>query len=559
MNKRALFGAPRTLMLLGTLVASAAACSSSEANDPPHASTQWALRGTYTAATPGPIAELTFYDGTDYSLRKGDCTSSCSQFGKYTLDDQHVLTLKAETGETTVIPLGDVPASSLTQQSLQPLDTPLQTGQGTSLITPGTTPLVNGSPSPGAVQANGQTLNRTANPRINVAGAEVVICGSKDKGCARCSAKIGDRDLTPDEQESCTLQAIRPWLKDRIEALFSQAGRGGLFLRSTPADAPVRLTRINVLAQSEEVSTRLRGSFLVGEGEQASELANAGVSVSSARAALTVSFAFEDATQGATNLLSETYGMGKIYSLTPFFYMHANVGVHLNVGRILSTFGGGAIASTLISTLSGNPSLSVDADRVIQWSSPRCPDAAMDNGASAADAHTTFDRDFLQNVLVPLCQQYKEDNANPNVQCSNDTRILETVLESATKAIGPHRVLPIEACTLSKSGVVAANTYTLDLVAPKRWGFVEADEGFLYARSALDARRWEKNERVKVLAHDQGTCGKRALGPDEECVHVQLVRRNFQDDCSSINTDTTRRFGLAQTDGVDGSILDQMP
>lgn len=550
-----------TLMLLGALTACATSCSSGDERAAEAASSSsWALRGTYTATTPGPIEEITFYDGSDYFLRKSECAAgeACGQFGKYTLDAERVLTLRSETGETTTLPLGQLPDASLTRQSLRPQQ------EAPTLVTPSETALVNGAPSPGGFQTSGangqdgQVFNRTANPRVNVAAAEVFICGSKDGGCAPCTGHLGVAGLEPQQKDAfstaCTLQGVRPWLKEHVEALFSQAGRRGIFLRTTTGDAPVRLTRILVQGAPEEVATTLRGSFVAG----GSEVASAGVTFVSANAAVTLSFAFEDATQGGQSLLSDVYPMSKTYNLIPFFYLHGTAGVRLNLGKILSTFGGGPVAATLLSALDGF-SLNVDADSKKQWASPRCADAPIDADRSSAalGGYQAFDRDFLKNVLVPLCEQYKSDNGG-NVTCAADNGALETVLESSYRALGTRRVLPVEGCTLSKQNPLSANEYTLDFVAPKRWGFIEKDEGFLYTQSGLDARRWEKGERIVVLGHDQGTCGTRSLGADEECVHAQVNKLNFASSCNDV-AKGTRRFGVAQTDGVEGVLFDQMP
>jgi hypothetical protein len=389
---------------------------------------------------------------------------------------------------------------------------------------------------------------------MNVSNAKVSLCDDEVGGCPKCDEKIGDYTLTADEREACTLKVMRGGLKDRINVLISTAGRQGLFLRTAGEESTLKLARIKVVPavgdsqNAKSQFTKLSGSFTTGEDPNASGV-KGGVSVYSVFMPVKVIYEFEDKT-GAV-LRQEAFSMKNTYNLTPFFFLKAELAVNLSVGSILSKFGGGPVASSLLSALGGNASLHVDAAHEVRWTTPVCADSSDDKGSSNKSALKTFDNDFLKNVLVPLCLQYKKDNG-ADVQCSLDPNgnfQTDTLLEKAA-GLTNRRVLPVHGCTAIETPLFGTDTYMMSFVAPAAWGFDVGAEAFLYKANENASDVWKRHADASVIGVDGKAgeaCGIAKLKAGEVCVHAKTKTPFFAGSCTSIQGAGARGFGIVQT------------
>ena len=421
---------------------------------------------------------------------------------------------------------------------------------------------------------------------INVTSAKVAICDDEAGGCPKCDEKIGDYTLTDDEREACTLKVLRGGIKDRVNALVSRVGRGGAFLRTSSGDvAKYRLVRIKVLPEvGQEMNarsqyTKLSGSFTINEGAGAS----GGVSVYSVAIPVRFAFEFEDKT-GETPR-QEVFVMRNTYNLTPFFYMNSVLAVNLSVGAILSQFGGGPVASALLSALGGNASLKLDAAHQVKWTTPVCADAfdgspqdstpvpasapapagaptvAVPAHASAGapatprDTLRVFDNDFLANVLLPACQQYKTDNG-VDVRCDlgarQPTGSTQTILERNASLLN-RKILPLSGCNVIDQRLLAANTYRISFVAPKSWGFASGHEAYLYEANSRASDVWQRQDEIQIIGADGDPgerCGTATLGNEDLCVHATTQKSRFGGACDAINAAGPRTFGISQSTGT---------
>ena len=403
---------------------------------------------------------------------------------------------------------------------------------------------------------------------VNTEDARVFLCDKSGdgEGCALCSKKIGDHELSDEDREACTLKDLRGGLKDRIRFLVANAGREGVFLRSVSGDAPVRLKEIKVLPAvgpgdkaREDVYTKLGGSFTLGEDDASSGL-EGGVEVHSVRMSVRFAFLFEDASSG-TVVRSEPFQMKNVYNLVPFFYTRANVGLNLSVGSILSSFTGApGLVSSLLAALGGNAGIHVDARQEIKWTSPVCADTANDRSGADETKLRVFDYDFYQNVLQPVCERYKADS-DAAVSCdfTSLTGDTTTFLEQSKKALGNRRILPVTACRpLDESRWLGLKpVYDVAFVAPARWGWAPNHEAWLYAADARASNVWQRRDWVRVFGVDgEGTCGKHTLAGDEVCVHAELARALFTDECAAVEAGGAPALAVAQSEGTDGKILE---
>lgn len=413
-----------------------------------------------------------------------------------------------------------------------------------------------------------------ASATINVVGAKVAICDDEAGGCPKCDEKIGDYELTADERESCTLKILRGGLKDRVNAVISRAGRQGFFLRTSGGTgAKYKLVRIKVLPEvgqeqnARSQYTKLSGSFTVNEGAGAS----GGVSVYSVSMPVRFAFEFEDTTGDTPR--QEVFVMRNTYNLTPFFYMNSVLAVNLSVGGILSQFGGGPVASALLSALGGNASLKVDAAHQVKWTTPVCADAfdgspqepapvpaaaPASGGAPPSaprDTLRVFDNDFLANVLVPACEQYKKDNGD-DVSCDlgarESTGSTQTILERNANLLN-RKILPVAGCTVIEQPLLSANTYRMLFVAPKAWGFESGHEAFLYEANPRASDVWHRQDEIQIIGADGDpgeACGSARLADGEICVHATTQKSRFGGACDAINGSGPRTFGISQSTGT---------
>lgn len=405
---------------------------------------------------------------------------------------------------------------------------------------------------------------------VNVEQAKVFLCdrGGEDEGCAPCSQKIGSYELTEQEREGCTLKDLRGGLRDRIRFLVAHAGRQGAFLRSVSGDAPVRLKEIKVVPAvgrgdrpREDVYTKLAGSFTVGEGDE-QRGANGGVDIHSVRMSVRFAFVFEDSSGNVVR--NEPFVMHNTYNFIPFFYAKTSVGLNLSVGGILSSFAGAPeIANSLLAVLGGNAGLHLEAQHEVKWAASVCADTANDRSDADASRLRVFDYDFFKTVLKPVCEQYKVDHAGDtgtSVNCDFTSLMgdTETYLEQSKKLIGNRRVLPLADCrALDQSRWLGVKpVYDVSFVAPERWGWAPNHEAWLYQSDALASNVWQRKDWVRVFGvESEGSCGKHALVPGEVCVHAELARAFFTDECAAASGGSAPTLGVAQSEGTDGKIL----
>jgi hypothetical protein len=402
---------------------------------------------------------------------------------------------------------------------------------------------------------------------VNVEGAKVFVCDKSgdDEGCAPCSKKIGSYELTEDERQACTLKDLRGGLKDRVRFLVGQAGRKGAFLRSVSGDAPVRLREIKVLPAvgpgekpREDVYTKLAGSFTVGEGDEQSG-ASGGVDIHSVRMSVRFAFVFEDSSS-ATIVRSEPFVMQNAYNLIPFFYTKASAGLNLSVGGILSSFTGTPeVANALLAVLGGNAGIHLEAQHEVKWAAPVCADTANDRSSADPSKLRVFDYDFYKNVLKPVCDQYKADTgAAVSCDFTSLTGDTDTFIEQSRKAIGNRRVLPLAACReLDQSRWFGLEpVYDVSFIAPERWGWAPNHEAWLYQSDARASNVWNRQDWVRVFGvATEGKCGAKTLAGGEVCVHAELARTFFGDECAAANGSSAPTLGIAQSEGTDGKIL----
>lgn len=384
---------------------------------------------------------------------------------------------------------------------------------------------------------------------VNVNNAKVALCGQEedDKGCLQCPPlKIPGDPVDPAQiADACTLRALRDPLKKRVMVLIAQAGRRGFFLRAGDSDAPVRLARISVVTEiggarnAMSQQTRLSGSFTLGEEPNASGV-KGGVTVYSVFMPVKFIFEFEDKTGAVVR--QEPFAMRNTYNLIPFFYMKGQLAVNLSLGGILSKFGKGPVSSALLAALGGESSLAVDVEQERTWTTPACADADLEVGAKSSTQ--AFDADFIANVLVPMCEQYKVDNG-ADVSCaleSGATAPLTERFESLTQ----QRLLPLEACTRIEAPWFGADTYKVSFVAPEKWGFERGQEVFAYERNAVAADIWKRESNMTILGTDRQKCGARTLAASEVCVHATLQEAGFGGACTKIAQPGRRLYGVAQ-------------
>lgn len=447
--------------------------------------------------------------------------------------------------------------------------------RGGFLGTAGLLLLAAGAPACTTTEVDDDSSAAAATGTMNVSNAKVAICDDEAGGCPKCDEKIGDYTLTSDERESCTLKILRGGLKDRVNAVISRAGRQGLFLRTSTGDAAkYRLVRIKVLPEvgqeknARSQYTKLSGSFTVNEGAGAS----GGVSVYSVSMPVRFAFEFEDTTGDTPR--QEVFVMRNTYNLTPFFFMNSVLAVNLSVGAILSQFGGGPVASSLLSALGGNASLKVDAAHQVKWTTPVCADAfdgspqdpppvaaaapSPGGGSTPTPARDTlrvFDNDFLLNVLVPACEQYKKDNG-ADVSCSLGARqpagSTETILERNASLLN-RKILPVTGCTVLEQPALSANTYRISFVAPKAWGFESGHEAYLYEANARASDVWQRQNEVQIIGADGEPgerCGTATLAAEEICVHATTQKSRFGSSCDVIEGAGPRTFGISQSTGT---------
>jgi hypothetical protein len=398
---------------------------------------------------------------------------------------------------------------------------------------------------------------------MNVNNARITVCGrsGEAEGCDPCSAKIGAHELNQEERDSCTLKSLRSVLRDRVSYLVADAGRRGIFFRSVSGDSPTRLAEMKITPvvgpgakAREDVFTKLAGSFTVGQNDEPS--ARAGVDVHAVRMSVGFQFVFEDAS-GEGAVRNEPYTMANTYNIIPFFYMRANVGVNLSIGAIISAFTGQSeIATSLLSVLGGSAGLSLQAEQEVRWSTPVCSDTVNDHSPRGADRLTVFDYDFYTNVLKPACERYKADGHQVSCDFGQLLGETEPFFDSVTRAIGSRRMLPVVACQQIEGSSFGANVYDITFTAPERWGFEPGHEGYLFQRDSLSSTSWVKRDWVRVYGVERkGECGGKPLAAGDVCVHAELPKRFFADDCAAIATQQSPRFGVSQSEGTNGRIF----
>jgi hypothetical protein len=404
---------------------------------------------------------------------------------------------------------------------------------------------------------------------VNISGAKVALCDKDDGGCNKCDEKIGDYTLTADEREACTLTTLRGALKDRVSFLMGFAarmdprtGRPPMFIRTGgTADNPFRLQRIKVIPDiggelnQKSQFTKLAGSFTTSNDPNASGV-KGGVSVYSVYMPVRIAFEFVDKT--GSEVHEETFVMKNAYGLVPFFYMKAEMAVNLNVGSILSKFGGGPVGGALLSALGGEASLHVEAAHEVKWTTPVCADSSEDRSSKSKEQLRTFDNDFYANVLRPVCQMYKKDNNAPIDCWDGQTFDFATMVEKNI-ALVEEKILPLQSCSIIDDPLFGENTYDLGFVAPKAWGFGQGQKGNLYLRND-NGSDWERDNEMTVIGTDQTKCGNVDLKDGESCVHAKMKKAFFAsrmgfgvDHCAQISAPGKRLYGVAQTDGTDPS------
>jgi hypothetical protein len=233
--------------------------------------------------------------------------------------------------------------------------------------------------------------------------------------------------------------------------------------------------------------------------------------------------------------------------------MKADLAVNLNVGGILSRFGAGPLASTLLSALGGGASLRIDAEHELKWTTPVCADTVDDRSSGERSTYRAFDNDFLRNVLLPLCEQYKRDNG-ANVRCALDEGSgryeTETLLER-TGDLAKRQILAVEGCVRTDAPLWQSNIYKVDFVAPARWGFTSGQEAYLYLRNATAADVWKRESDTQIIGVDKSQCGSRVLKADEVCVHARVQEAWFESTCSAAAGAGPRMIGISQNDADD--------
>jgi hypothetical protein len=377
---------------------------------------------------------------------------------------------------------------------------------------------------------------------INVANAPVEICGKdgKEEGCDPCPEIIGDAADKDDKSkenvtyhrvvdtQACTLKSLRHGVRDRVGALISAANlqaNGGFFFPTGGTESKIAIRRITIKTAIAGARTavfegkRLGGSFTMGnkdDGEQSS--ISGGLSVFSAYMPVNIMFTFEDLEN--PGIFTELPMKGE-YGLVPYFFMRASMDANLNLGGILSKFGGTAIGGSLLTALGGNASLQLNASETKMWKEPRCAEASL--GASEDQGkgghYATFDKDFYRNVLEPFCRVYQRSHSG--VKCGQ-TGAPEAFNASFFEARKLHTA---EACRVVSQPLFGLNETDWAFVAPKAWGYAPGQDTFLYRRTS-DAMSWEREHEARVLHVDQNACGAKKPGPEEVCVHV-LVKNGM--------------------------------
>jgi hypothetical protein len=242
--------------------------------------------------------------------------------------------------------------------------------------------------------------------------------------------------------------------------------------------------------------------------------------------------------------------MENAYDSIPFFYMKAELAVNLNIGGILSKFGGDPVAAALLSALGGEANLHVDAAHELRWSTPVCADSVDDRSKQSKNHYRAFDNDFMKNVFLPMCKTYQRDS-DPNVKCWIDGEGGTSTLLQRTADLSSRPLLAAEACVRTEAPWFESNTFKVDFVAPAKWGFAPGQDAYLYQRNASVSDVWKRCDDVQIIGVDGQKCGRRDLKDGEVCVHAKVKHAFFEDECSQIQNTGSRMFGVSQIDAED--------